>query len=333
MIWPAQMNVIDYVLLLVVFCGSVVTLKWAIASGIASRIAMDAPNHRSLHLNPTPRGAGLLFLPWALAAGLLASGDPLVLLLAAALMLVSLVDDRQGLPVSARLGVHFLIAFSFSFVEIAGSWVTVFVATLTIAWIMNLFNFMDGSDGLAGAMTVFGFGAYAWVASAAGQPGLAITSGALAVAALAFLIFNLPPAKIFLGDSGSISIGFLAGSLGLLGWRNDVWPAWFPVLVFSPFIMDATITLARRVLRKDRFWEAHREHTYQRLVRMGWSHGRLLKVEMVLMAGSSTTAIALLHASEAARVVAIVVWLGLYLGLLILVDRQWQTYLVRSGSR
>jgi UDP-N-acetylmuramyl pentapeptide phosphotransferase/UDP-N-acetylglucosamine-1-phosphate transferase len=333
MTWPIQPNVIDLVVLMAVFCGSVVTLKVALASGIASRIAMDEPNHRSLHVIPTPRGAGMLFLPWIIAAGLIGGGDPLVLLLAAALMFVSLVDDRVGLPVVLRLGVHFLIAFSISFTAMVEGWFTVLVATLSIAWLMNLFNFMDGSDGLAGAMTVFGFGAYAWVASAAGQPELAIVSGAVAAGALAVLFFNFPPAKIFLGDSGSIPIGFLAGVLGLIGWRNDTWPVWFPVLVFSPFIVDATFTLLRRIIRRDRFWEAHREHAYQRLVRMGWSHGRLLGTEIVLMAGAAATAIALLHAPGVAKAGALVVWLGVYLVLLILIERQWQAYLVRTASK
>src|SRR6185436_356022 len=76
----------------------------------------------------------------------------------------------------------------------------------------------------------------------------------------------------FLGDVGSIPLGFLAGGLGLLGWRNDLWPLWFPLLVFGPFIGDATLTLVRRLLRRERVWHAHREHYYQRMVRMGFGH-------------------------------------------------------------
>ena len=134
----------------------------------------------------------------------------------------------------------------------------------------------------------------------AGQLVFAILPIALVAGALAFLIFNFPPAKIFLGDSGSIPVGFLAGALGFMGWCNELWPAWLPVLVFSPFIVDATVTLLRRLLRRDRFWEPHREHAYQRLVRMGWSHGRLLRAETVLMASCAFAAVTLLEAGDPA---------------------------------
>ena len=92
--------------------------------------------------------------------------------------------------------------------------------------------------------------------SPAGCP-LAATSLAVAAAALGFLAFNFHPARIFLGDVGSIPLGFLAGALGVVGWRNDVWPLWFPLLVFGPFIGDATLTLLKRALRRERVWRAH----------------------------------------------------------------------------
>jgi UDP-N-acetylmuramyl pentapeptide phosphotransferase/UDP-N-acetylglucosamine-1-phosphate transferase len=131
---------------------------------------------------------------------------------------------------------------------------------------------MDGSDGLAGGMAVIGFAAYAFAAGLAGHAPLAATSLAVSAAAAGFLAYNFPPARIFLGDVGSIPLGFLAGALGVIGWRDDVWPLWFPVLVFGPFIGDATITLFKRAARRERVWQAHREHYYQRLVRMGFGH-------------------------------------------------------------
>jgi len=140
---------------------------------------------------------------------------------------------------------------------------------LAVGWITNLYNFMDGSDGLAGGMSVIGFGAYAL---AAGASPLATVSLCIAAAAGAFLVFNFHPARIFLGDVGSIPLGFLAGALGLVGWRGDAWPLWFPLLVFAPFIADATVTLARRAARGERVWQAHREHYYQRLVRSRLGH-------------------------------------------------------------
>jgi hypothetical protein len=150
--------------------------------------------------------------------------------------------------------------------------VELFVLIVAVAWITNLYNFMDGSDGLAGGMATIGFGAYgvaAWIGQDAALAALCL---ALSAAAFAFLVHNHHPARMFLGDVGSIPLGFLAAALGIVGWRNDVWPLWFPVLVFGPFIGDATITLVRRLLRRERVWQAHREHYYQRMVRMGFGH-------------------------------------------------------------
>jgi len=141
-----------------------------------------------------------------------------------------------------------------------------------VAWITNLYNFMDGSDGLAGGMALIGFGAYAAAAALAGHAPLAALSVALAAASGAFLLLNFPPARIFLGDAGAVPLGFLAASLGLVGWRDDLWPLWFPLVVFAPFIGDATLTLLRRLARGERVWHAHREHYYQRLVRLGAGH-------------------------------------------------------------
>ena len=143
---------------------------------------------------------------------------------------------------------------------------------VAVVWITNLYNFMDGADGHAGGMSLLGFGTYALAALLAGDLPLATLCGAISAACVAFLIYNFYPARIFLGDVGSIPLGFLAAALGLIGWRNDDWPLWFPVLVFGPFIGDATLTLARRALRRERVWQAHREHYYQRLVRMGFGH-------------------------------------------------------------
>jgi UDP-N-acetylmuramyl pentapeptide phosphotransferase/UDP-N-acetylglucosamine-1-phosphate transferase len=141
-----------------------------------------------------------------------------------------------------------------------------------VAWITNLYNFMDGSDGLAGGMAAIGFAAYAFAAWLSSHVALAALCLGLACASLGFLVHNLHPARIFLGDVGSIPLGFLAGGLGLAGWRDDLWPLWFPVLVFGPFIADATVTLLKRALRAERVWQAHRDHYYQRMVRMGFGH-------------------------------------------------------------
>jgi len=234
-------------------------------------LALDRPNERSLHERPVPRTGGIGLLLGVLAVFL--SGDLelwLPVLLAVILAALSFADDVYGLPTLVRLGAHFAaaaVALWYWLTPIA-PWALALLI-LAVVWITNLYNFMDGSDGLAGGMAVIGFGAYALAA----PPGaLALLCSAIAAASGAFLVFNFPPARVFMGDAGSIPLGFLAGALGLLGWRDDLWPLWFPLLAFAPFVADATFTLLRRLIRRERIWRAHKEHYYQRLVRMGFGH-------------------------------------------------------------
>jgi UDP-N-acetylmuramyl pentapeptide phosphotransferase/UDP-N-acetylglucosamine-1-phosphate transferase len=134
-------------------------------------------------------------------------------------------------------------------------------------------------------MAAIGFGTYAAAAHFAGDAVFASICLAIAAAAAAFLSHNFPPARIFLGDVGSIPLGFLAGALGIIGWRNDAWPLWFPLAVFGPFIADATLTLLKRLVRREPVWQAHREHYYQRAVRMGLGHrGTALGAYAVMLA-------------------------------------------------
>ena len=165
------------------------------------------------------------------------------------------------------------------------------LAVLAVTWLTNLYNFMDGSDGLAAGMALFGFGAFALAAFAAGDMALAVFSASLAGAAAAFLLFNFAPARIFLGDVGSVPLGFLAGALGLAGWRDDAWPLWFPALVFAPFIFDASVTLLRRLVRGEPVWRAHREHYYQRLVRLGTGHRATALAAYALMLACAAAAL------------------------------------------
>jgi UDP-N-acetylmuramyl pentapeptide phosphotransferase/UDP-N-acetylglucosamine-1-phosphate transferase len=261
-----------------------------------ARLALDHPNERSLHESPVPRTGGLAVLVGS-AASLPAGGTELWLPLALALGLagLSFADDLRPLPAAARLAAHLVAAALVVWFYLApmALWQAV-PLVLGVAWLTNLYNFMDGSDGLAGGMSVIGFGAYAVGATLAGEPSLATVALCIAAAAAAFLVFNFHPARIFLGDVGSIPLGFLAGALGLYGWREDAWPLWFPLLVFAPFIADATITLARRVLRRERVWQAHRDHYYQRMVRAGLGHRGTARVAYLLMALCAGMALALL---------------------------------------
>jgi UDP-GlcNAc:undecaprenyl-phosphate GlcNAc-1-phosphate transferase len=257
-----------------------------------SRFVLDQPNARSLHAQPIPRTGGIAVLAGTGASLAFGAGElwaPLALALG--LACVSFLDDLYRLPTLARLLAHLAAAAGLAWLFLAPIALPLAVVlVLAITWITNLYNFMDGADGLAGGMTLIGFGAYAVAALLAGDAATLALCAAVAAAAAAFLLHNFHPARIFLGDVGSIPLGFLAGALGVLGWRNGHWPLWFPLLVFAPFVGDATLTLLRRLARRERVWEAHREHYYQRMVRMGLGHRRTACVSyaaMVLCAGAA----------------------------------------------
>ncbi|KER71072.1 glycosyl transferase [Burkholderia cepacia] len=307
----------------------VAVLAGLLKTRLAWRLAIDTPNWRSLHTIPVPRVGGWGVVPAAAVVALaVGAGSRIGYALAGmvALAVLSFIDDRRGLPASIRFAVHFFVAglFVWSLGAGNGLWVMV-VLSVAIVWMTNLYNFMDGLDGLAGGMALFGFAAYAW-AAAGHSPELAVIAAALAGAALGFLVFNFHPAKIFLGDVGSIPLGFMAGALGLYGWRHGAWPLWYPAIVFSPFIADASLTLAKRMIRKEKIWEAHREHYYQRLVRMGMGHRPIAAVWYGLMAAATLLGIGMLQLSAFAQYAIVVLW---FLGLLVAcfrLDAAWKRF-------
>ncbi|MGE3978851.1 MAG: hypothetical protein AB7F94_14885, partial [Nitrospira sp.] len=142
-----------------------------------------------------------------------------------------------------------------------------------------------------------------------------------AMGALGFLTHNFPPARIFMGDAGSITIGFLAGTLMILGVRDGIFELWVPVMIFSPFIVDATVTLIRRALRRKKIWQAHREHYYQRLVLVGWSHRRTVLAEYGVMILCGGLAVLYHHSTDDVRLSILGAWVALFLVLERLVKR------------
>jgi UDP-N-acetylmuramyl pentapeptide phosphotransferase/UDP-N-acetylglucosamine-1-phosphate transferase len=249
------------------------------------RFALDEPNARSLHERPVPRTGGIAVL-LGVAVSLGFGALPLWLPMALALVLavVSFVDDVRGMPTAARLVIHLAAAAALAWYVLSPMHpLELALLVFAVAWITNLYNFMDGSDGLAAGMAIIGFGAYALAAWIAGHDSLLVLTVSITAASAAFLPHNFHPARIFLGDVGSIPLGFLAAALGIVGWRDDIWPLWFPLLAFAPFIGDASLTLLKRLMRRDRIWQAHREHYYQRLVRMGLGHRRTALIAYALM--------------------------------------------------
>jgi UDP-N-acetylmuramyl pentapeptide phosphotransferase/UDP-N-acetylglucosamine-1-phosphate transferase len=270
----------------------------AVAIGIAllrrtewsARLA-DRPNERSLHSLPQLRIGGLVMVPVILASvSWLVPGRTCSLVLPCALVFaISLADDLKSRPIAVRLAFHVVAAL----LAVASPTPAGLLAALAIVWSCNLYNFMDGADGLAGGMATIGFSALAWVAAGAGHDGLATTCLVVAAASLGFLAWNFPPARVFMGDAGSVPLGFLAGAVSWQGSAEGAWPLAVPLLVFAPFWIDATATLLRRVARGERFWTAHRSHFYQRLVLAGWSHRRLALSAYLLMLACALAAIAI----------------------------------------
>jgi len=281
-------------------------------TGWAHAIALDLPNQRSLHDQAVPRSGGLVLIVVALIPALWLGGAMLWIgALALALMAVSAADDRVGLPVVARLVVQVVLAVAaVSLIHGASPAWSAALLVAVIVWSINAYNFMDGSDGMAGGMAVIGFGSYAMDAALIGHIPLAIAAAAVAGAAVGFLVFNFAPARVFMGDAGSAPLGFLAAAMGLLGWAAGVWSGWFPVIVFSPFLTDATLTLLRRLARGERIWLAHKEHLYQRMVAGSLGHAQTAFAAYGVMAMSAGLALTVERVPRETGVGVAVAWLA-----------------------
>lgn len=310
-------------------------ILWALlASGLAWRLATDIPNDRSLHTRPTPRVGGWGIVPVSVALiWLFAPSLWLPALAAALLAAVSQIDDRRGLPARVRFGAHAAaVAALVATYPAAAPWWALAIMSVLLVWLVNLYNFMDGSDGLAGGMALFGFGGYAVAACVSVQPdaALALASMVIAGAAAGFLLFNFHPARIFLGDAGSIPLGFLAGALGYWGWREGVWPVWFPALCFAPFIADASVTLLKRLLRGEKFWQAHREHYYQRLVQSGFGHAATAWLWYGFMGSGTVLAIGALQFAVLTQWLIVVMWTAVLVVAGLCIDSRWRRHAFRS---
>lgn len=295
-------------------------------SNKAANKMQDTPNERSLHSTPVPRigGIGLMagaLSGWALMFNSLAWWVVLPLFI---LFAISLLDDIRSLNVSQRLLAHLiaaalLVSGSGLFAQ-HGVLIAVTVLLFTV-WMTNLYNFMDGSNGLAGGMALFGFGIYGIAALLAHNTPMALLNFCIAAAAASFLYYNFHPAKIFMGDSGSIPLGFLAAAMGVWGWQQGCWAAWFPLLVFSPFIVDASVTLLKRALRGAMVTEAHREHYYQRLILLGWGHRNVALAEYGLMLAVGSSALWALQYPFPLQI--FIAWGVIYACLMLLLDARW----------
>ncbi len=316
--------------ILITFLASLALVR-LLSGGRLAQFVLDIPNERSLHDRAVPRTGGVGLTLAAVVGWISAEAFGPTAQIATAIAALFLIDDIRGLPVAGRFAAQFAAAIAF--VALSGPF-SLWLAALFvvgIVWSMNLYNFMDGSNGMAGGMAVIGFGALAFAAHNGGAPDLALLAAIVAAAAGGFLVWNFGQARIFLGDAGSIPLGFLAATVGILGWQRGVWPFWLPGLVFAAFIVDSGLTLAKRLIHGETPWQAHRSHYYQRLIRMGWSHTHMALAAYALMLATSGSALLLQKAGPAAVVVALVGWSIVLAALALAVDLKWRASPVRGA--
>lgn len=308
-----------------------VCLTWALLSPSSWVNVMDHPNERSLHSKPISRAGGLAIMTaFFLTMGavfLLGEGGGTAIFVGALLVaVISFLDDCYSLSASIRFVIHFCAAFllvasgyqltSFELPGVEWQWpafIAITVSSFFVVWSINLFNFMDGMDGFSAGMAISGFSCFAFLGWQAEHQPFMVANLILVGAVAGFLFFNFPPAKIFMGDAGASTLGFLMAAFSLWASMENIFPIWVAVLVFSPFIVDATFTLIRRVLAREKVWEAHKTHLYQRLVRIGWGHKKTVLHAYLLMAVCAISACFVMQLSSAFQIVVIVCWIVIYI--------------------
>jgi Fuc2NAc and GlcNAc transferase len=272
--------------------GLSVLLTWALRRYALVRGVLDIPNSRSSHQLPTPRGGGLAIVATFLLSiatitvcGQLPARTAIAVLTAGVVTAATgFWDDHSPLQARWRLAAHFIAAAA-AVVAIEGmpavsvlgfgflsGWPAQVFGVLMLVWLLNLYNFMDGIDGIAGleAVTVCVGGAV--TAHIIGYPAGELACLLLASASAGFLVWNFPPAKIFMGDVGSGFLGIMFGVLAIDGSRHAPVLLWCWLILLGAFIVDATVTLLRRLLQGERIYQAHRSHAYQHAARAYRSH-------------------------------------------------------------
>ena len=323
-----------------------VAMTWYSCKPESFLYILDHPNERSLHENPIPRNGGVAIV-MSIAVGVLTlcavnQYPNSLLLICISMIILSIIsywDDRNHLSVKTRLTSQFICVL----IVVADGeiikpsflpditfdlplWLITIFTIVYLVWMINLYNFMDGMDGFAGGMTVIGFSTLAVLGYLSGEDLYFSASIVIALSSLGFLVFNFPPARIFMGDTGSASLGFLAGVFTIWGSKAAIFPFWIGILVFSPFITDATITLIKRALRKEKIWQAHKTHYYQRLVEMGWDHRKTVLFEYTLMLLCSLFAIIAMKLTTYQKWFILIVAVLMYMTLAYFVDKKYKSF-------
>ena len=269
------------------FAGTAFARRYAL-----KRQLIDNPNQRSSHAMPTPRGGGLAIVfsfvggtaaLWALGV-LDEPAMPIFLISALSVAAIGFWDDHGHISARWRLLVHFIAAGAL--VAVVGQARSITIASLTfnlgtpglvivvilVVWVLNLYNFMDEIDGIAAAEAITAAGGAAVILLIGGHEQLAGWLWLLAASCLGFAFWNKPPARIFMGDVGSGFLGFVLAGLAVITCVSGAMSVWSWGLLLGVFVVDATVTLLRRMLRGERLSEAHRSHAYQILSRRFGAH-------------------------------------------------------------
>ena len=295
----------------VVFVIAAAILSWLLASRVrlyALDRLLDIPNERSSHKSPTPRGGGLAIAVTVLGGIILAamwrwiSWDLAIALSGGGTMIAAVgwIDDHRSLPALTRFAVQFLSAgwamywlgglrsLSVGFTELQLGIVGTILGIVGIVWAINLYNFVDGIDGLAAGEAISTGVIGGLLLLKTGSPGLAMVAFLIAAANAGFLPLNWAPAKLFMGDVGSGLLGYLFAVLAVASENVGAVPLLLWVLLLGAFVFDATVTLCRRIAHGERWYHAHHSHAYQRMVQAGSSHATvssmILAINVVLAA-------------------------------------------------
>ena len=321
---------------MVAFAIAAVCTGWILSRGWRHWL-VDRPNARSLHDRPVSRAGGIAILA-GLAAGLaiVVLGEPptpgqgWVIAGGSIIVSVSFADDVRGVSPAIRIVCHLAAAVCVVLAGLSGERIVLpgaelhlgthigaVFTVLFVAWVVNLYNFMDGIDGLAGGMTLIGFTTLALLCAQRDAAMLVAVSSVVAAVSAGFLVFNFPPAKIFMGDLGSSLLGYLCAVMMLSASNAASVPLWISVVVFSPFIVDASVTLVRRIVAGERPWHAHRSHFYQRLVRLGWGHRKTVVREYGLMLACACAAATALRLPAGGQMALLCAWAAVYVTLML----------------
>lgn len=320
--------------------------SWAL-TGLLRRYAvkrnlLDIPNKRSSHVVPIPRGGGMAIVVTFLVGVIFLSIERLLTLhvllgLLGAGVLVSAVgfmDDHGHLSPKWRLLVHFSAAIwalacfgglpEFSIFDhvVHFGWVEYIIAAVVLVWLLNLFNFMDGIDGIAASEAIFLACSGLFFAALVGHTSLQLVAIILVGSILGFLIWNWPPAKIFMGDVGSGFLGIMLGIYAYWELAAGVVSLWSLMIIFGVFFVDATFTLLRRFIHRKKWYEAHRSHAYQHAAQK-WGH---LRVTIAVSLINIVWLLPIAYFSNSHRAWGAVLTVLAYLPLLVLV------FILRAGK-